>query len=105
MRTAIRRSVGAGILLISLLLAIGLYVSGTRLLSLERSDMPRSDAAAFAVTFNVAGSSGPGMLLLVFWPLIAVGTFVAIGLVTLAWPQRKPPGLQAGEHQSVRERR
>jgi hypothetical protein len=95
MKTATRRSVGVGTLLVSLLLAIGLYVSGTPLLSLQQSDTLSSDSATLVVTSNVAGSSGTGVVVLVYWPLIAVGICAAIGLVALAWPQRKPPRLQA----------
>jgi len=80
--------------LVSLLFAIGLYVSGTPLLSSKKADTARSDGAALAFTINVAGVSGPGTVVLVYWPLIAVGILTTIGVVALAWPQPKPPRLQ-----------
>ena len=78
-------------MLVSLLFAIGLHVSGTPLLSSKHADTARSDDAALAFTFNVAGISGPGTVVLVSWPLIGVAILATIGAVTLAWPQPKPP--------------
>ena len=95
MRTPIRRRVGAVIVLVSALFAIGLYVYGTPLLSSKSADTPQSENATLGFTINVASTSGTGMTVLVYWPLIIVGLFATIGAVTTAWPQRKPPRVHA----------
>ena len=93
MKTGASRSLGAAITLASLVVAIGLYVLGTPLLSSQRSDVS-SGGAALVFTINVAGDSGPGRVVLVHWPLIAVGICVALGGLIFLWPRGKPPRLQ-----------
>ena len=82
-------------MLVSVLFGIGLYVSGTPLLSSRSTDTPHSENAALGITINVASISGTGITVLVYWPLIVVGIFATVGAVAIAWPQRKPPRLQA----------
>jgi len=83
MKTSTRNRLGAALLVISPLVVVALYVSGTPLLTLQESH----------------SSSFPGGVMIVssykmHWPLLVVGLFALLGLVALLWPAQKPPRLQ-----------
>jgi hypothetical protein len=83
MKTSTRKSLGVAMVVISLLVALALYVSGMPLLTLQESHT----------------SSFPGGFLIVsgfeiHWPLVAVCAFAFLGLAAFVWPERKPPRLQ-----------
>lgn len=72
------------VVVISLLAVFALYLSGTPLLSLISSQTESSPGGAMTVSeFQV------------HWPLLAVCAAGVVGLVTTAWPQRRPPRLQS----------
>lgn len=72
------------VLVVSLVAALALYLSGTPLLSLISSQTESSpDGSITASEFQV------------HWPLLAVCAAGLVGLVVLAWPQRLPPRLQS----------
>lgn len=69
--------------IISLLAALVLYLSGTPLLSLINSRTASSpDGSVTVAHFEI------------HWPLLAVGAAGIVGLLVAAWPQRQPPRLQ-----------
>jgi hypothetical protein len=84
MKTSTRKSLGAVVLVISLLVVFALYESGTPLLTLQESQ-----------TSSFSGGSVTASCFEMHWPLMAVCTSAFVGLVAFVWPQRKPPRLQA----------
>ena len=84
MKTSTRRSLGAVVIGISAVVAVVFWASGTPLLTLQESN-----------TTTFPGGSATAMCFKVQWPLLAVCICGLIGLVALAWPQRKPPRLQS----------
>jgi len=85
MTTFTRRVFGATVLAISLTAACMLYVSGTPLLSLGQS---------YTTSFANGGSTISGSVE-IHWPFVAVCGPGLLGLITLIWPQPKPPRLQS----------
>lgn len=84
MKTSSRKRLGAAVLIISPLVAVALYVSGTPLLSLQESH----------------SSSFPGGVMIVsayklHWPLRTICLFALLGLIVFLWPARKPPRLRS----------
>ena len=73
------------IVVISFLAALALYLSGTPLVSLISSQTDSSPD----------GSSMTDSQFRVHWPLVSVCAAGVVGLVTAAWPQRRPPRLQS----------
>jgi hypothetical protein len=67
----------------SLLALLALYLSGTPLLSLT-SWQTDSSADGFLAVGHFQ----------VHWPLLAVCAAGLLGLVAIAWPERRPPRLQ-----------
>lgn len=67
----------------SLLAVPALYLAGTPLLSLTSW---QTDSSANG--FMAVGSFQ------VHWPLLAVCAAVLLGLVAIAWPERRPPRLE-----------
>ena len=71
-------------LVISLLAVLALYLSGTPLLSLVSSQTESSPGESFMVShFEM------------HWPFLAVCLCAFLGLITILWPQRRPPRLQS----------
>ena len=83
MKIPTRKSLGAAVLFISLLLALGLYLSGTALWSLQESHTYSSTDASFTVAQAQ-----------VRWPLLAICASALFGLLAFVWPKPKPPKLQ-----------
>jgi hypothetical protein len=84
MRISTRKTVGAVILVSSVLAALALHISGTPLLSLQDSHTESfRDGSFTAEQYKM------------HWPLLAVCIAAFVGLIALVWPQRKPPRLQS----------
>ena len=83
MKTSTRKRLGAAMLVMSLLVALVLYVSGTPLLTLQESH-----------TSSFPGGSATAAQFEMHWPLLAVCASALLGLVAFVWPQRSPPRLQ-----------
>ncbi|HVM47602.1 MAG TPA: hypothetical protein VMU04_06215 [Candidatus Acidoferrum sp.] len=83
MKTYIRKSLGVVVVAASLLAVLALRLSGTPLVS---------------VTSWHSDSSADGFITFggfeVHWPLLAACAAGALGLVAIAWPERRPPKLQ-----------
>ena len=84
MKNSARKSVGAVMVVVSVLAALVLYVSGTPLLSLQESH-----------TDSFPGGSVTVASYKMHWPLLAVCVAAFLGLIAFVWPQRKPPRLQS----------
>jgi hypothetical protein len=84
MKTSTRKSLGAMVLALSLLVTLVLYFSGTPLLSLQESH-----------TSSFPGGSVTVSQFQMHWPFFAVCICAFLGLITILWPQRKPPRLQS----------
>jgi hypothetical protein len=79
MKTPTRKSLGAVVLVISLLLALVLYASGAPLLtSPESHTYSSSDGSVTVAHFEI------------HWQLLAVFASASLGLVAFVWPQTKP---------------
>ena len=84
MQTSTRKRLGAVVMVILPLVALGLYAFGAPLLSLQElhsSSLPDGGVM-------VAGSFK------LHWPLLMVCLFALIGLIAFSWPARKPPRLE-----------
>jgi hypothetical protein len=83
MKTSTRKRMGALVVLLSLLTALVLYVSGVPLLSVTQSH-----------TSFFAGGALTSCCFDVHWPLGVVCTSAFLGVLASVWPQRRPPRLQ-----------
>ena len=85
MKTSTRKKFGAALVIISLLVTVALYVSGTPLLSLQESHTTSSTGGA---VMTVAIYKSHWLL----WPLCLLAL---LGLLAFLWPVQKPPRLQS----------
>lgn len=85
MKTSSRKKLGAAVLIISPLVAVALYFSGTPLLSLQES---HTSSVPGGAVMTVASYK-------MHWPLGAVCLLALLGLIVFFWPARKPPRLQS----------
>ena len=84
MKTSFRKRLGAAVLVISLLIVVALYVSGTPLLPLlESKTSSVSDGAVMTVSVYKP-----------HWLLCPVCLLALLGLGAFLWPARRPPRLQ-----------
>ena len=83
MSTSTRKRLGVAAVVISLLVGMVLYLSGTPLLSLEYSHT--SSFAEGHVTVQEYRAH---------WPFLAVCALAVLGLILSLWPAQKPPKLQ-----------
>jgi hypothetical protein len=83
MKIPTRNNLGGALLVISLLLALNLYLSGTPLLSLQELQNYSSPDGSFTVA-----------QLRMRWPLLAICASALFGLLAFVWPKPKPPKLQ-----------
>ncbi len=82
MKISTRGTLGVVMVVISLLAVLLLYLTGTPLASLTSSQTDSSSEGSLrAAQFQV------------HWPLLAACAVALLGLVILAWPQRRPPVL------------
>ncbi len=84
MKTCTRKSLGAVVLVISLLVVLGLYASGAPLLSQQESHSSSLPDGGVMVVRSFK----------LHWPLRMVCLFAFIGLIAFSWPARKPPRLE-----------
>jgi hypothetical protein len=85
MKTSTRKSLGALVVVVSVLAALVLYLSGVPLLSLEKSQtgsFPSGTVTSWCFCFDV------------HWSLVAVCISACLGAIAFVWPQRRPPRLQ-----------
>jgi hypothetical protein len=72
------------VVVISLLAALAIYLSGTPLLSLISSQTESSPDGSITVShFEM------------HWPILPVCLCAFLGLIAILWPQRRPPRLQS----------
>jgi hypothetical protein len=86
MNTSTRKKIGAAVVVISLLVAVALYVSGTPLLSLQDSRTTSSPDGSAVMTVAIYKRH---------WSLGPICVFALVGLVAFLWPAPKPPRLQS----------
>jgi hypothetical protein len=82
MKTSTRKSLGAVVVLASLLTAPLLCIAGVPLLSVAESH-----------TSSFAGGALMSCCLDLHWPLVVLCISAFVGLLAFVWPQRRPPRL------------